>query len=128
MFRVTAQDDLRVRFRTAISREVSDAGEEILEVVGFAVVGDAVARFGIEHRLMTSAGSINDREACVAECELTVIERPSPDALIIRPAVSLRSVHARNRLFHCAGIEVRTEDAGDTTHAPLLERTARIVR
>src|ERR1044072_6152420 len=104
MFRVTAQDDLRVRFRTAISREVSDASEEILEVVGFAVVGDAVARFGIEHRLMTSAGSINDREACVGERELTVNDSPSSDPSIIRPAGTLRNVHARNRLFHRAGI------------------------
>ena len=72
---------------------------EILEVVRFAVICDPVAGLWIVHRLMTGGGSVDDREARVAEDHFAVWERAACDPAIIRAAMFLRAIHADNSIL-----------------------------
>jgi hypothetical protein len=66
------------------------------KVVGFPIINKTVAGVGIVHRLVTGARGIDDRESCVSKRNCAALKLPTPNALIVRAAMRLRSVHAQH--------------------------------
>ena len=83
-------------------------------VVNLAVEGDDVTAVMGEHRLMTGAAGIYDRQTPVAKgylSPLRVYDFGSPDTLVV-PTAMLDALKHRGRIFSC----LRTNYASDATH------------
>ncbi len=91
--------------RVSIPRQL---GAKLFEVVDFAVEGDHEPAIGRAHRLVTSAGNIDDGQS--PESEQRRVPAVAPEPLIIWPSMAQHAGHAPHAVF-VAALD-RTEEAG----------------